>query len=121
MIVGDFNWRRLLRFFVWGSVLICAGWILYGQIGRCVLRPIARRQIQELTNSEVRIGSIDFRNNGVIYVRDLEVGSEGQQFWSDTVLKARELEGRFSVLSILRFRPRLKRITLRDFVLQGYI
>ena len=110
------NWHRLLRFLVWGYVFVCVCWVLYGQIGRHILRPIARRQIQELTGSEVTIGSMDFSNSGAIYVRDLVVGSEGQQFWSDAILTAGELEGRFSLLSILRFKPRLKRIILRDFV-----
>lgn len=110
------NWHRLLRFLVWGYVLVCVCWVLYGQIGRHILRPIARRQIQELTGSEVTIGSMDFSNSGAIYVRDLAVGSKGQQFWSDAILTAGELEGRFSLLSILRFKPRLKKIILRDFV-----
>jgi hypothetical protein len=113
---GAPNWGKLLRFVVWGGVFVCICWVLWGQIGRRILRPIARRQISELTGSNVKIGSIDFRNDGVIYVRDLTVGSEEQQLWSDSILKARELEGRFSLLSILRFKPRLKRITVRDFV-----
>ena len=113
---GAPNWHRLLRFLVWGYVFVCVCWVVYGQIGQHILRPIARRQLQELTGSKVIIGSMDFSSSGAVYVRDLVVGITGHQFWSDSILTAGELEGRFSLFSILRFKPRLKRIILRDFV-----
>lgn len=66
--MGGDKLRRLFRirqvfahraFWVAIGVLVC--WVLYGQIGKWVVRPAALRQLRQMCGERVSIGAVEFR------------------------------------------------------------
>lgn len=106
------------------AVLVC--WVLYGQIGKWVVRPAALRQVRQLCGDRVSMGSVQFRgglhitcrdvvveggdSGGAVHAQDAHAASECDR----RMIYAGEVQGRLSMWSLVRFRPRLKRITLKD-------
>jgi hypothetical protein len=105
----------------WAFVVWVILWIGYGQVGRHVLRPIALRQIEELTGAKVAVEDIGFEGWGSIKIKELKVSSNDEVFAAKEMLGARRVECQFSVMSLLRLKPRLKRVEIRDFVLNGML
>ncbi|MBN1124953.1 MAG: hypothetical protein JXA82_08095 [Sedimentisphaerales bacterium] len=90
-------------------------WVLYREVGYRILLPIAERQIRGLTGAQVTIGNLEFSSNAVARIHNLTLRSQQDEHYGGEILKADEVEGRFSFWSVLRLRPRLKYVTLRQF------
>jgi hypothetical protein len=96
-------------------VVICL-WVLYGQIGQHILRPITKNRLERVCGSGVEIGDMDFELSGYVRIRNLAVGPPREGDFDNKILKAREVRTWFSPLSVLLFKPEIKRIVLDDFV-----
>ncbi|MBN1817303.1 MAG: hypothetical protein JW828_08070, partial [Sedimentisphaerales bacterium] len=107
--------RRFLRRLMWIGVLGILCWVLYRDIGYRILLPIAARQIRGLTGAQVEIGNLEFSSNAVVRIHNLTLHSRQGEPYGGEILRADEVEGRFSFWSVLRLRPRLKYVTLRRF------
>ncbi|MHC4734277.1 MAG: hypothetical protein ACYTDW_07405 [Planctomycetota bacterium] len=83
--------RRLVDFLILAAVV----WLAFTLAGRS-LRQVAIAQIAELTNAKIKAKSIDFNFDGSV--------------------KAEKVYARFDIGSLLLVRPRLKEITVNDFV-----
>ncbi len=103
--------HRFLRRVMWLCIVLLIGRILYGQIGNRVLRPVALRQIRLLGGDDVSMGTVEFTGGGTVVINNLNIRPPVKSF-DKQMLTARTVETRFSLLSILTFRPRLKQITL---------
>lgn len=130
--MGGDKLRRLFRirqvfahraFWVAMGVLVC--WVLYGQIGKWVVRPAALRQLRQMCRERVSMGAVEFRGGRHITCRDvvIESGDPADTGGQDAhianaydrqMIYAKEVRGRLSMWSLLRLRPRFKRITLRQ-------
>jgi hypothetical protein len=77
---------------------------------------IAIGQIAELTGTKIEAESIDFHTNGSVFIKNLVVSPYEKQGGDDFILKAETLWGRFRLGSLLLLRPRLKVISVNDFV-----
>ncbi len=112
--------RRFLQRLVWLLVIGYIVWVLIGTVGDQILLPIAQRQISELTGAKVGIGSVDLTNYGVVRMNQLTISAEttlpGRPISDELLLEAQQLEGRFSLTSLLLFHPRLREIRLKEFV-----
>ncbi|MCK5565759.1 MAG: hypothetical protein KAJ07_10980, partial [Planctomycetes bacterium] len=76
-------------------------------------RPIARAQLQQLTGTNVMIASVDFKG-GLVVMRGMTITDSRQPFGQADILIANRVEINFSLISMLRFQPRIKRITVRE-------
>ncbi len=91
--------------------------------GGRALKRIAIAQIAELTNTKIRMRSVDFSINGSVVIEGLEV-RPGRKFkpaspareYDDTIIKAKTVYARFGIGSLLLLRPQLKKISIKDFV-----
>ena len=101
--------------FVLTSVML---WIVFAMAGR-VLPKIALRQISELTNTQIDVGSVDFRFDGSVSIRDLVVRPHGEAEYDNSILRAKKVGVRFGLGSLLKFRPRVKEVSVDDFVLRA--
>jgi hypothetical protein len=112
------NQKRILntviRCLVAGLILAPLSWFFYIEAGR-ILSYIAIRQIARLTNTEIRTGLVDFHTDGSVFIEQLVISPKGQN-GPTTILKAKKVNGQFSVGSVLLLRPRLKVINIDDFV-----
>jgi len=109
-----------IRRFLTGLILAAALWLVFILVGRA-LRPIAIAQIAELTNTEICAKSVNFNLNGSVFIEELVirpplVAGRGKPKYDDAILKAKAVYARFGIGSLLLLKPRLKKISVRDFV-----
>ena len=99
------------------SILILAIllWLLYIYAGRALCH-IAIGQIAQLTNTKIRIGSVDFSTDGTVFIEDLIISPRRSQKDDATILNAKKVYVRFNPGSLFLLRPRLQAIDVNDFV-----
>lgn len=84
-----------------------------------VLRKITIRRIAELTGTEVEAKSVDLNLDGSVIIKELTIKPllvDRQPEYNDVILKAETVYARFSITSLLLLRPRLKELTVSNFV-----
>ncbi len=106
---------RPIRRLLWAVVILSVCWVAYRQIGDHVLLPIAQSQVRRMTGASVEIGEISFRPSGTVKMRNVTLFSPEGQHYQSEILTVGSLDGRFSLWSILCFKPRLKWLTIRQF------
>ncbi|MHC4221130.1 MAG: hypothetical protein ACYST9_01805, partial [Planctomycetota bacterium] len=80
------------------------------------LRAIAIAQIAELLNAQIKTDLVDIDWDGSVYIQELAIRTGDPHDYDDTILRARSLYARFSPVSLLLLQPRLREITVNDFV-----
>lgn len=111
--------RTFLRKLFWVCLIATFCWVIYGVIGNKILRPIATEQIAQMTGAVVKIGSTEFKINGFVRVNSLSIAPQADLPYSQDILRAESVEVRFSLLSLLKFQPKIKAITLSDFIINA--
>ncbi|MHC4571515.1 MAG: hypothetical protein ACYS0C_05515 [Planctomycetota bacterium] len=96
-------------------VVLAVLWLVFILAGR-VLRPIAVAQIAELTNTKINVESIDFNLDGSVFIKELVIRPNQKQTDGDAILEAETVYVRFGIGSLLSLKPRLKEITVNDFI-----
>jgi len=104
-----------IRWFVSLLVLAILLWLLYIYAGRALCH-IAIGQIAELTNTKIKIGSVDFNTDGSVSIEDIVISPRRSQNQDATILTAEEVFVRFNPGSLFLLRPRLQVIDVNDFV-----
>jgi len=84
-----------------------------------VLREVAIIQISEMTGSHVEAGHVYFRINGSVFVQNIAIRPVTDPGYDNAFFKADKLYARFGILSLLRFKPQLKKIKVSNFVLDA--
>jgi len=107
--------RIFLSWPIRGLILVFCLWLAFILTGR-VLCKIALDQIAELTNTKITTESVDFSINGSVFIKGLVIRPEQQKKYDDTILKAETVYARFGIGSLLLLHPRLKKISVKDFL-----
>ncbi|MHC4659605.1 MAG: AsmA family protein [Planctomycetota bacterium] len=107
--------KRIRRWLRRGLILALCLWLFSYLMGRA-LRQIAVGQIVELTGAKVESESVDVGLDGSVFIEKLVVRSHKEQRRDDAILKAGRVYARFGIGSLLILRPRLKEISVKDFV-----
>ncbi len=94
-------------------------WVAYSITGDRMLRPIAVGQLHKLTGVEVGLGDVDFRLNGSCRIEDFSLGTKLTEPYKTSIFRAKSIDVHFSLLSIIRFKPTLTRISIDNFVIDG--
>lgn len=97
-------------------IVISLCWGLLHHAGSKFLRPVAIRQIKHLTGAKTQLKSVHFRLNGSVRIDDILICLPAEQEYDNTILKAQKLYAHFSLTSILALKPRLRKLTIEDFV-----
>ena len=105
----------IIRWFVSILILAIILWILYIFAGQ-ILCQIALGQIAELTNTKIKIESIDFDSDGSVFIENLLISPRQSQNDDAAIIHARKVYARFNPSSLLLLRPRLQVIDVNDFV-----
>jgi hypothetical protein len=103
--------RRIIDFVIFAAVV----WLAFILAGR-FLRQVAIEQVAEFTSAKIKAKSIDFNFDGSVSIEKLVIKPEQIREYDDTILKAEQVYARFDIGSLLLVRPRLKEITVKDFV-----
>ena len=98
----------LILFLLWGIYLL---------VGNKILKPLARRQIEHLTGAQVTIGDIKFQLDGLVVMKDLQIGTCLDESEAGTIIQAHKVKAVFSRTSFLKLNPRLKSLTVKDFTI----
>jgi len=107
-----------IRWFVSVFILLILLWLLYIYAGRALCH-IALGQIAELTNTKIKVGSVDFHTNGSVFIEDLVISPRKSPYENATIINAKKVYTRFSLGSLLLLRPRLQVIDVDDFVFRA--
>jgi len=94
----------------------CLLWLVFWLAGR-VLPKIAIGQLSELTNTKIETKFVDFNLDGSVRIRGLIVRPHKSKTYDNSILKADQVLARFRIGSLLLLRPRLKEISINNFVL----
>ncbi len=89
------------------AVILMAGW---------GLRYVAVGQIIELTGAKVETESVDVNFDGSVFIEKLAVRPHKSKDGDGAILEAARVYARFGIGSLLLLRPRLKQISVSDFV-----
>ena len=110
------RWIRGLVLWVC-ALCVVAGALWFAYIyGGNALCHIAIGQIAEITNTRIETGSVEFHRDGSVTIKKLVISPFKRQDPNDRILRAEEVYGRFDIASLLKLKPRLKRIDVNDFV-----
>jgi len=107
--------RRVVRWFVALAILAVLLWLGFIFGGKILCR-IAISQIAKLTNTKIETASVDFHSNGSVVIKELVIKPHENERATQTILKAQKVQARYDLASLLRLRPKLKRIDVNDFV-----
>ena len=107
--------KKIIR---WIIVIITAVvlWYLYNWEGN-LLKPLAIKQLKELTGARVDIDDVKFRFSGRISFKNISIGPLVKHTPDNAILTAKSLDAYFSPMSLLKFKPQLKRLRVSDFIL----
>jgi len=111
--------KQFLRRLAWVGVIGFLCWGFYKQIGNALLRPIVQNRIEQLTDADVRIESIDFKAAGFVRVNYLVIRPKDKQYHKSPILNAKTVDIRFSLAGLLKLQPTIKEIALHDFTLNA--
>jgi len=103
--------RRWVRVIL-GLAFVC-GVVFF--VGGRVLRKLALVQIGELADANVKVRYIDLSVRGEVLIEKLVITPQRVPY-DDTILIAETVHARFGLWSFLLLRPRLKEITISNFV-----
>jgi hypothetical protein len=107
--------KRIRNWLLTGLVLVGVLWLVFILAGQ-VLTQIALSQIAGLTNTRIKTKSVDFNLDGSVSIKKLVIRPDKPSSYADEILKAETVFARFSKSSLLLLRPRLKEISVNDFV-----
>jgi hypothetical protein len=96
-------------------VLAVLLWLLFILTGRALCK-IAIAQIAELTNTKIKTQSVVFSLDGSVRIKRLVIDPVLPSEHDRTILKAETVYARFSLGSLLLLQPRLKEISVNDFI-----
>ena len=103
--------RRIIELLL----MVVVFWLTFNTTAK-VLREVAIKQISEMTGAFVDADDVFFRINGSVFIRNIVICPMVDPGYDNAFFKANKLSARFEILSLLRFKPQLKKISVSDFV-----
>ena len=109
--------KKIIR---WIIVIIAAVilWYLYNWGGN-LLKPLAVKQIKELTGARVDIENVRFKLSGKVGLEKIQIGPLFKQTPDNAILTAKNLDAYFAPMSLLKLAPKLNRLRIEDFTLNA--
>ncbi len=109
------RYKRYLAVLIKVSILAGVLWLVFVFAAK-TLKKIAIAQLAELTNTKIEAELVNLDADGSIFIQELVVRPEQEARYDNTILKAKTVYARFGIGSLLLLRPRLKKISVNDFV-----
>jgi hypothetical protein len=106
--------RRIIELIIAVGVF----WLTFNTTAK-VLRKVAIEQIGEMTGASVKADHIYFRINGSVFIQNIVICPMVDPGYDNAFFKADKLYARFGILSLLMFKPQLKKIMVSDFILDA--
>jgi len=72
-----------------------------------------------MTGATVEIESIDFKGTGFVRMNYLVIGEPEIQPYENKILRANKVDVRFSLASIFRLKPEIKKVIFRDYIINA--
>lgn len=109
--------KKIIR---WIVIIITAVvlWFFYNWGGN-LLRPVAVKQIRQMTGANVDVGSVKFKLSGRIRLGNIKIGPPIAAEPDNAIITAKNLDAYFSLWSLLKFSPKVNQLVIRDFVINA--
>ena len=107
--------KKIIRWIIL-IITVAVLWYLYNWEGN-LLKPLAIKQLRELTGARVDIDDVKFSLSGRISFKNISIGPPLKQTPDNAILTAKSLDAYFSPMSLLKFKPQLKRLRISNFIL----
>ena len=104
--------RRAFKLFAVLVMLFLLGWLFFWLAGEKILKGIAHEQINAFTGLDAQIERVSFNWRGNVEMRGFRVKSPANSGFSKDIIRAEELDVRFSLLSLLLFEPCLEEVRI---------
>ena len=104
---------------VWGIIAAILCWLLYHQFSLRFLQPLALKQINQITAGRARIGSVQLRLNASVVLKNVTIASCENTESENIPFQAKTIVAKFSLPGVFTLKPKLKKLTVRDFVLNA--
>jgi hypothetical protein len=111
------NNKKIIRAIVFIVVAVVL-WFLYN-LGGNLLKPVAVKQLKQMTGAHVQIDNFKFHISGRISMQNIRISPLKISKPDNAILKAKTLDAYFSPWSFIKLSPRLKRVRISDFVLNA--
>lgn len=112
---------RIRKKFLLRVIIVLAAtvvfWLACKNLAVRLMLPIAKNQIEKYTGQEVEIESIDVGFNGLATMKGVKISSCLDASGETPLLTAKTIMAEFPVSSMFLLRPRLRSLTVEDFVL----
>lgn len=109
--------KKIIR---WIIIIIAAVvlWFFYNWGGN-LLRPVAVKQIKQMTGANVNVGSVKFKLSGRIRLGNIKIGPPIAVKPDNAILTAKNLDAYFSLWSLFKFSPKVDKLVIRDFTINA--
>jgi len=122
--------RKVRKRWIFVFLTLAVFFVLLFLFASRALPKIAIAKIAKLTDTKIEAGSVDVNFNGSVLIKELVLRTEGSPnakesvFWApeetekynDVVFRARAVNVHFYPMSLLAFRPKLKGLSISDFI-----
>jgi hypothetical protein len=106
--------KKIILLVVAAVVAAGAGWG-YARAQRAILT-MATETLTQVTGAQVTLRAVAVRLNGAMLIEDMAVRPTYQAVFDDAIFKAKYVEARLSLWGLVRHKVQLKKVSVRDFV-----
>jgi hypothetical protein len=110
--------RKKIILAVVAAVVVIGGWWGYARARRAILA-MATETLTQVTGAQVTLRAADVRFNGAVLFEDMTVRPTYTSAFDDAIFKAKYVEARLSLWGLVRHKVQLKKLSVRDFVVNA--
>lgn len=110
--------RKKIVLLVVAAVVVIGGWWGYARARRAILA-MATETLTQVTGAQVTLRAADVRFNGAVLFEDMAVRPTYTAAFDDAIFKAKYVEARLSLWGLVRHKVQLKKVLVRDFVVNA--
>jgi hypothetical protein len=101
---------------VFASVLLAIGSVWGYALAKRAFLLMAVETLRKVTGSDVKLKEADVRLSGTVLIDDIVIRPNRPAIVDDAIFKAKHVQAKFGLLSLLKRDARLKRVAVEDFV-----
>ena len=110
--------RKKIILAVVAAVVVIGGWWGYARARRAILT-MATETLTQVTGAQVTLRAAEVRLNGAVLFEDMTVRPTYKAAFDDAIFKAKYVEARLSLWGLVRHKVQLKKVSVRDFVVNA--
>jgi hypothetical protein len=107
--------RKKIVLIIIAVLVAVGGWWGYARAKKAFIE-MATETLTKLTGADVKLKEANVRLSGTVLADDIVIRPNYPASFDDAIFKAKHVQAKFGLLSLLMRNPKLKRISVEDFV-----